>query len=69
MPFVFSSALPTSRRSTTLSLEAMILFSSNKTIKWINTKSAKEVEHLMQIARKKAPEFKKLFKQRRENIL
>ena len=55
--------------STTLSLEAMILFSSNKTIKWLNVKSAKEIEHLMQIARKKAPEFKKLFKQRRKNIL
>ena len=55
--------------STTLSLEAMILLSSNKTIKWLNTKSAKEIEHLMQVARKKAPEFKKLFKQRRENIL
>jgi len=38
----------------------MILFSSKKTIKWLDTKSAKEVEHLMQIARKKAPAFKKL---------
>ncbi|XP_065893139.1 uncharacterized protein [Dysidea avara] len=55
--------------ATTLSLEAMVLFSSNKTMKWLNTKSAEEVEHLLQIARKKAPEFKKLFKQRREDIL
>ena len=38
-------------------------------MRWLNTKSAEEVEYLLQIARKKAPEFKKLFKQRRENIL
>ena len=51
-----------------LSLEAMVSFSSNKTMKWLNSKSA-EVQHLLQIARKKAPDFKKLFKQRKQDIL
>jgi len=55
--------------ASTLSLEAMVLFSNNKTIKWLNSKSAEEVQHLLQTARKKAPEFKRLFKQRKQDIL
>lgn len=55
--------------ASTLSLEAIVLFSSNKTIKWLNSKSAEEVQHLLQTARKKAPEFKRLFKQRKQDIL
>ena len=54
--------------ASTLSLEAMILFSSNKTMKWLNSKSA-EVQHLLQIARQKAPDFKRLFKQRKQDIM
>lgn len=55
--------------ASTLSLEAMILFSSNKTMKWLDSKSAEEVQHLLQIARQKAPEFKRLFKQRKQDIM
>jgi len=55
--------------ATTLSLEAMVLFSSNKTMRWLNMKPTEEAQYLLQTARKKAPEFKKLFKQRRKEIL
>ena len=55
--------------ASTLSLEAMVLFSSNKTMKWLNSKSAEEVQHLLRMARQKAPEFKRLFKQRKQDIM
>ena len=55
--------------ATTLSLEAMILFSNNKTMNWLTSKSPKEVQHLLQTARKIAPEFRRLFKERKQNIL
>ena len=55
--------------ATTLSLEAMVLFSNNRTMKWLNSKPAEEVRHLLQNARKKPPEFKKLFKERKKAIL
>ena len=55
--------------ASTLSLEAMVLFSSNKTMKWLDSKSAEEIQHLLQAARKKEPEFKKLYKQRKQDIL
>ena len=51
----------------TLSLEAIVLFSSNKTMKWLN--SAVVVQHLLQIARKKAPDFKLFKQQRKQDIL
>ena len=38
-------------------------------MKWLNSKSAEEVQHLLQTARKKAPEFKKSYKQRKQDIL
>ena len=55
--------------ATTLSLEAMILFSNNKTMNWLTSKSPEEVQHLLQTARKIAPEFRRLFKERKQNIL
>ena len=41
--------------ATTMSLEAMILFSNNKTMKWLTSKSPEELQHLLQAARKVAP--------------
>ena len=55
--------------ATTLSLEAMILFSNNKTMNWLASKSPEEVQQLLQAARKIAPEFRRLFKERKQNIL
>ena len=52
--------------ATTMSLEAMILCSNNKTMKWLTAKSPKEVEHLLQAARKVAPESRRLFKERKQ---
>ena len=51
--------------ATTMSLEAMILFSNNKTMKWLTSKSPKEVQHLLQAARKVAPEFRRLFMEKK----
>lgn len=51
--------------ATTMSLEAMIMFSNNKTAKWIQTKTDKEREHLFKQAREKGPKFRKIFKDRR----
>ena len=55
--------------ATTLSLEAMILFSNNKTMNWLTSKSPEEVQQLLRAARKIAPEFRRLFKERKQNIL
>jgi len=55
--------------ATTLSLEAMILFSNNKTMSWLASKSPEEVQYLLQSARQLAPEFRRLFKERKRNIL
>ena len=38
-------------------------------MRWLNMKPTEEAQYLLQTARKKAPEFKKLFKQRRKEIL
>ena len=55
--------------ATTLSLEAMILFSNNKFMNWLTSKLPEKVKHLLQAARKVAPEFRRLFKERKQNIL
>jgi len=39
--------------ATTLLLEAMVILSNNRTMKWLNSKPAEEVQHLLQHARKK----------------
>ena len=36
---------------------------------WLTSKSPEEVQHLLQAARKIAPEFRRLFKERKQNIL
>ena len=48
--------------ATTLSIEAMILFSNNKTARWLNSKSEEERQQLTQKARTLAPEFRKQYK-------
>ena len=55
--------------ASTLSLEAMVLFSNNKTAQWLNSKPQAEVKELLQKARKVAPEFKQLYKDRRKQML
>ena len=55
--------------ASTLSLEAMVLFSNNRTASWLSSKSADETQKLLQQARTLAPEFKKLYKDRREKII
>jgi len=55
--------------ATTLSLEAMIMFSNNKTASWLHTKTLKEREELMKKARSVTPEFKQLYRVRRQQLL
>ena len=55
--------------ASTLTLEAMVLFSNNKTAQWLNSKPQAEVKVLLQKARKVAPEFKQLYKDRRKQML
>ena len=55
--------------ASTLSLEAMIMFTNNKTASWLNTKTSKEREELMKKARNLTPEFKELYKSRRQTLL
>jgi len=39
--------------TTTLSLEAMVPLSGNKTMKWLNMRPVEEAQYLLQTARKK----------------
>ena len=55
--------------ASTLTLEAMVLFSNNKTAQWLNSKPQAEVKVLLQKPRKVAPEFKQLYKERRKQML
>ena len=55
--------------ASTLSLEAMIMFTNNKTASWLNTKTLKEREEFLKQARCMAPEFKHLYKIRRQKLL
>lgn len=58
--------------STTLSLEAVILFINNKTAQWLHEKPLAEREELLQKARACAPEFrnwKQLLQEERAKIL
>ena len=54
--------------ASTLSLEAMVLFSNNRTASWLASKSADEIQWLLQQARTSAPEFKRFYKDRKEKI-
>ena len=52
--------------ATTLCLEGMILFANNKTSRWLDSKSQEERQDLLKKARIVAPEFKKLYRMRRQ---
>ena len=54
--------------STTMSLEAHILFSNNKTREWLDSKSPDELKLLMETARKSVPKHKQKFKERLASI-
>ena len=47
----------------------MILFTNNKTAKWLNEQSEEEREVLLARARKKSPEWHKLFQHCRDEML
>lgn len=55
--------------ATTIVLEGLVLFSNNKTTQWLNEKSPEDREAIFKRARKIAPEFKDLYKQRRKKLL
>ena len=52
-----------------LSLEAMILFSNNKTAKWLSDKDPAERSELLQKAKASAPELKKQYQARKKRLL
>ena len=52
-----------------LSLEAMILFSNNKTGKWLNEKLPSERSELLRKARAHAPELRHLYQARKKKLL
>ena len=54
--------------STTMSLEAHILFSNKKTREWLDSKSPDELKLLMETARKSVPKHKQKFKERLASI-
>ena len=54
--------------ASTLALEAMVLFSNNKTAKWLQSKTKAEVAELMKKAREVAPEYKRLYNERRKKL-
>ena len=55
--------------ASTIALEGIILFSNNKTAQWLHEKSPQDREAIFKRARKVAPEFKDLYKQRRRQLL
>ena len=55
--------------ATTVALEGLVLFSNNKTAEWLHEKSPEDREAIFKRARKIAPEFRDLYKQRRKKLL
>ena len=55
--------------ATTLCLEAMILFANNKMSRWLDSKSLEERKDLLKKACIVAPEFKQLYRMRRQKML
>ena len=55
--------------ATTLSLEGMILFANNQVSQWLDSKSMEQKQDLLRKARILAPEFKQLYKLRRQKLL
>ena len=64
----FDRLLREKPNATTLSLEAVILFSNNKTAKWLCETPACESKELLQKARACAPEFRKLYHSRKKAL-
>ena len=54
--------------ATSVALEAMILFSHNKTASWLDKQSSKNKEELLQVARTLAPTIKKKYVERKKEI-
>lgn len=54
--------------ASTLALEAHILFTNNKTSKWLNQKSIAERSKMMEEARTNAPYYRKVYRQRISRI-
>ena len=54
--------------ATYIALEALLLYSHNKTSSWLDSKSAEEREGLIQAARSMTTHQRKLFQKRREDI-
>lgn len=64
----FDRLLREKPHASTLALEAHILFTNNKTSKWLNQKSMAEREKLIKEARKNAPSYRKTYKERLTQI-
>ncbi len=64
----FDRLLREKPHASTLALEAHILFTNNKTSKWLNRKSMAEKEKLMEEVRKNAPNYHKIHKERISQI-
>ena len=65
----FDGFLREKPNASTLSLEAMIMLTNNKTASWLNSKTVKEREEIMRQARSITPEFKRLYRNRRQKLL
>ena len=64
----FDRLLREKPHASTLALEAYILFTNNKTSKWLDIKSASDKSKLIEDARKNAPRFRKLYQKRISEI-
>ena len=64
----FDRLLREKPHATTLAIEAMILYSNNKTSEWLQTKTEGEKKEIFEVARKMAPSHRKLFKERLKEI-
>lgn len=60
----FDRLLREKPHASTLALEAHILFTNNQTSKWLHNKSAAEKSKMMEDARKIAPHYRKMYRQR-----
>ena len=69
MSEISPSSIGSLANATTLSIEALFLFSSNKTGAWSERKTPEEKEALFRKGCRLAPEFKELYKQRRKELL
>ena len=54
--------------ASTLSLEAVVLFTNNKTAAWLNSKTQTEIKELLQRAQSATPDFKQLYQAKQSNM-